>query len=87
MIDNALKTMVYSRLQTPGAKDDGEVERWKARVQAYKQWKEKHALRGSLKAGDKVDVRDTEYIWCTGVIELKISTLNRLPLLYVHYEV
>ncbi len=27
-----------------------------------------------LKAGDKIDVRDTEFIWCKGVVELKIST-------------
>ena len=40
-----------------------------------------------VKAGEKVDVRDTEYIWCSGIVELKISTMNRYPLLYIHYEV
>jgi hypothetical protein len=39
----------------------------------YKQWKDKHRIV-SVKAGDKVDVRDTEYVWCTGTVELKIST-------------
>ena len=40
-----------------------------------------------VKAGDKVDVRDTEYIWCVGTVELKITSANRSPLLYIHYEV
>ena len=39
-----------------------------------------------IKAGDKVDVRDTEHIWCVGFVELKITTLNRPPLLYIHFE-
>ena len=40
-----------------------------------------------FKVGDKLDVRDTEYIWCQGMAELKITTASRPPLLYVHYEV
>ena len=35
----------------------------------------------------QVDVRDTEYIWCIGIVELRITTQNRPPLLYIHYEV
>ncbi len=41
----------------------------------------------NVKAGDKVDVRDTEYIWCVGNVELKITSLNHPTLLYIHYEV
>jgi hypothetical protein len=40
-----------------------------------------------VKAGDKVDVRDTEYVWCIGTVELKITTVNHPPLLYIHFEV
>lgn len=40
-----------------------------------------------VKAGDKVDIRDTEFIWCVGTVELKISSEKREPLLYIHYEV
>lgn len=36
--------------------------------------------------GDKLDVRDTEYIWCTAVVKLKIECVNRPPVLAVHYE-
>ena len=39
-----------------------------------------------VKAGDKLDVRDTEYVWCKAVVELKIISKKRKPLLYVHYE-
>jgi hypothetical protein len=39
-----------------------------------------------IKVGEVVDIRDTEYIWCVGTIELKIKTMNHLPLLYVHYN-
>lgn len=59
-------------------------------MESYKQWKDKHNLASNgrtIKAGEKVDVRDTEYIWCVGTVELKISTVKRLPLLYIHYEV
>lgn len=31
-------------------------------------------------------MRDTEYIWCVGIVELKITSQNRPPLLYIHYE-
>lgn len=39
-----------------------------------------------MKAGDKIDVRDTEYVWCVGIVELKILSEHREPLLYIHYE-
>lgn len=40
-----------------------------------------------VKAGDKIDIKDTEHVWCIGTIELKISSQNHYPLLYIHYEV
>lgn len=39
-----------------------------------------------VKAGEKLDVLDTEHIWCTAVVELKIKAANKQPLLYLHYE-
>lgn len=33
-----------------------------------------------------LDVKDTEHIWCTATVELKIQTENREPLLYLHYS-
>ena len=37
--------------------------------------------------GDIIDVRDTEYVWCTGIIELTIKSADRPPMLYIHYNV
>jgi len=87
MLDNAVKQMIGSRHESK--EHEGELEKYKARIEGYKQWKEKHHLCTPgkvIKVGDKVDVRDTEHIWCAGLIELKISTQNRQPLLYIHYD-
>lgn len=87
MIDNSVKQMIMSRCESSGNQDD--LEKYKHRIETYKVWKQKHVLCRSgttIKAGDKVDVRDTEYVWCTGIVELKISTLNRPALLYINFE-
>ena len=87
MIDNAVKQIIMSRCATQG--NDGDLEKYKTRLEAYKLWKEKHILCPPgrvVKVGDKVDVRDSEHIWCVANVELKISTLNRQALLYIHYE-
>jgi hypothetical protein len=55
------------------------------RLQTYKEWSEKHKLRGEVKPGIKIDVRDKEHVWCVGEIELKITSEQRKPLLYIHY--
>ena len=36
--------------------------------------------------GDRVDVRDTEFIWLQGLVKIKIECANKEPLLVVHYE-
>ena len=83
MIDNTVRTMILSK-KLDGQED--EYNRWKDRVNNYKQWKNKHKLT-DYKVGDKIDVRDTEYIWCVGTIELKITSKGHPPVLYIHYEV
>lgn len=40
----------------------------------------------SIEVGEKVDIRDTEYIWCAGLVKMKIESANKEPLLVVHYE-
>ena len=87
MIDNAVKQMILSRHEAK--ENEEELQKYKVRLETYRQWKEKHVLCTTakvVKAGDKVDVRDTEHIWCVGQIELKISTQNRPALIYIHYE-
>ena len=39
-----------------------------------------------MKAGDKIDVLDTEQIWCKATVEMIIKSDNRRDLLYVHYD-
>lgn len=40
----------------------------------------------NIEVGDKVDIRDTEYIWCVGIVKIKIESPAREALLVVHYE-
>jgi hypothetical protein len=40
----------------------------------------------NIEVGDRVDVRDTEYIWLQGLVKIKIECANKEPLLVVHYE-
>lgn len=81
-IDSAVKMMVSAK------KESGEPEefnRWQERMKSYKDWVESHKLK-DVKPGDKVDVFDTELIWCKATVELVIKTANRKDLLYLHYE-
>ena len=31
-------------------------------------------------------MRDTEYIWCVGIVKIKIESPNRDPMLVIQYE-
>lgn len=52
---------------------------------SYKAWIKQHVLE-NVKAGDKIDACDTEYIWCKAHVELVLKNKNRKDLLYLHYE-
>ena len=52
---------------------------------AYNKWIDSANLK-SVKVGERIDVCDTENIWCTAQVEIVIKTANRKDLLYVHYE-
>ena len=65
--------------------DSSDYVRWNERIQAYNKWVKSHIV-DSVKAGEKVDACDTEYIWCKATVEMVIKTSNRKDLLYVHYE-
>ena len=39
-----------------------------------------------VEVSEKVDIRDTEYVWCEGAIKIKIESPNKETLLVVHYE-
>jgi len=40
----------------------------------------------NVEVGDKVDVRDTEYIWLVATVKFKIECAGRDPLLIIHYD-
>mmetsp|Transcript_27262 Transcript_27262/g.26310 ORF Transcript_27262/g.26310 Transcript_27262/m.26310 type:complete len:82 (+) Transcript_27262:730-975(+) len=40
----------------------------------------------NIEVGQKIDVRDTEYIWCVGVVKIKIESAHKEPLLVIHYD-
>jgi hypothetical protein len=37
--------------------------------------------------GAKLDVRDSEYVWCVGTVKLKIAVPTDPASLFIHYEV
>jgi len=39
-----------------------DLKNWQARRKSYIDWKRSHKLK-NVKIGEKIDVRDTEYIW------------------------
>jgi hypothetical protein len=82
MIDKAVKMMVESKRQSG---DDTDSQRWHDRMKNHKEWLGKHRVR-DVKPGQKLDVLDTEHIWCVAEVELKITGEKREPLLYLHYD-
>lgn len=82
IIDNAVKMLLDSKRENG---DDEEVRRLEERIKNHQKWVEKHRVI-DVKAGDKLDALDTEHIWCSAIVELKIRAENKKPLLYLHYE-
>jgi hypothetical protein len=69
LIDNLVSLIIECKKSGLGE----EHKRWKERVEIFNQWKESLKVK-DVKAGEKIDIKDTEQVWCVGVIELKIST-------------
>jgi hypothetical protein len=81
-IDNSVKLMVLAKKK---AGDAEEFDKWVERVKKYQEWLQAHKV-SAVKAGEKLDILDTELIWCQATVEMVIKTTNRRDLLYVHYE-
>jgi hypothetical protein len=43
-------------------------------------------LDSEITIGEKVDIRDKEYIWCKGTVKMIIESAKREPVLLIHYE-
>jgi hypothetical protein len=70
-------------LQSSGQEE--EFTRFKDRRVKYEA-KRSELVLSEIKSGDSVDVRDTEYIWCSASVELVINSKDKAPLLYINYE-
>lgn len=63
-----------------------DLKSWKKRRLQYWRWKRSHGVK-TIKIGEKIDVRDTEFIWCTGNVEKILkSKYNCADLFYIHYD-
>ncbi len=76
--------MIVKSKKLNGQEED--FHRYFERIEGYKAYIEKHKVK-TVKAGEKIDVRDTEYVWCVGTVELRITSNSHKPLFYIHYEV
>mmetsp|Transcript_2644 Transcript_2644/g.2771 ORF Transcript_2644/g.2771 Transcript_2644/m.2771 type:complete len:325 (-) Transcript_2644:367-1341(-) len=63
----------------------GEKQEYHRRKQVHTKWINGRKLV-DIEVGAKVDVCDTEHIWCTGVVKLKVERPSRVPRLLIHYE-
>lgn len=81
IVDQAVKLLIKVRANPE------ESERLTQRLEKLEKWAAQHQLKECLKPGQRIDVLDTEHIWCSAVIELKVQADGcREPLLLVHYE-
>ena len=83
-IDNVIEQVV-SRVKASSPEQQFIKEKWETQAKLHKEWVEARKLE-NVEPGTKVDVRDTEYIWCEGTVKIKVECPNRDPLLVVHYE-
>ena len=67
LIDFAIENILFrGSPDFDSLKDD--LRNWQKRRTQYLEWRKSHSLL-NIKIGEKIDVRDTEYIWCTGSVE------------------
>lgn len=57
---------------------------WADQKDLHKKWQSNKAIE-KLKVGDKVDIRDKEYVWCEGVVKLILESIGRDALYVVEY--
>ena len=55
LIDNLVSLIIQSKKGSSGE----ELKKWKERVEHYKLWKDGLRVK-DVKAGDKIDIKDTE---------------------------
>lgn len=89
-IEWSLIDFTVEHILTRASKNDStmleDLKSWQKRRMQYFKWKRSHWVK-TIKIGEKVDVRDTEYIWCSGNVEKILkSKYNCADLYYIHYD-
>jgi hypothetical protein len=96
-IDQAVKTVAETKSKqrqirkqedahSSESAGEDECKKLNDRLTEHQKWKAKHILE-SIKPGQRIDVLDTEHIWCNAQVELKIQAeAHDSPLLLVHYD-
>jgi len=79
MVDDMIEKIINS------PNSASEYQSWKNRSEEAQKWLHDKTLI-NVPVGSRVDVRDTECIWCVGYVKLKIEQPNQPPLLFIHYE-
>jgi hypothetical protein len=88
-VDNVIDQLVF-KSANPGLIKGCDLQKLQ-----HKLWQDSKKYHSSItllfrlekvEVGDKVDLRDTEYIWCVGRVKIKIDSPNKEALLVVHYE-
>lgn len=73
-----IDSYVYSQLS------EKQKESYVLRMRLTAKWNEEKKLKNT-KVGMKIDALDTEGVWCSAFIRLKIDNGEKDPFLYVHY--
>ncbi|OMJ80816.1 hypothetical protein SteCoe_18872 [Stentor coeruleus] len=74
----SIDNYIYSQLS------DKQKESYVLRMGLITKWNEEKKL-SNTKVGMKIDALDTEGVWCSAVIRLKIDNGEKIPSLYIHY--
>ena len=75
---------VISQLILNSEDPDVKVQ-WEAQKCDHITWQLKKKI-DKIEVGEKIDVRDTDYIWCIGTVRMIIESATREPIIAVHYE-
>ena len=72
--------------QLIGHSEDNDVKvQWETQKCDFITWQLSKKLE-KVEIGDKLDVRDTGYIWCSATVTMIIESINHDPILAIHYD-
>jgi hypothetical protein len=77
-IDDIISQLIFNS-------EDPDVKvQWEAQKCEHITWQLKKKI-DKIEVGEKIDVRDTDYIWCIGTVRMVIESISNEPVIAVHY--